>query len=136
MKKQKLGNASNAIIGYLNINSFKNKFVFIEDLIKPFDVFLVSESKLDHTFPSKQFRISGYKIFRLDRNRFFDGLILYMNQNIPYEPLQEHVHLPNSEVIAIKFYQNIQKRLLVGLYKPPNQKMSDFIQNLSLTFKF
>ena len=136
MKKQKLGNASNAIIGYLNINLFKNKFVFIEDLIKPFDVFLVSESKLDHTFPSKQFRISGYKIFRLDRNRFFDGLILYMNQNIPYKPLQEHVHLPNSEVIAIKFYQNKQKRLLVGLYKPPNQKMSDFIQNLSLTFKF
>ena len=129
MKKQRLDNASNTIIGHLNINSFRNKFVFVKDIIKLFDVFLVSESKLDHTFPSNQFRINGYKIFRLDRNRFGRGLILYINENIPCKPLQEHVHLPNFEVIAIEFYQNIQKWLL---YKPPNQKASDFIQNLNL----
>ena len=82
MKKQRLDNANNTIIGHLNINSFRNKFVFIEDIIKLFDVFLVSESKLDHTFPSNQFRINGYKIFRLDRNRFGGGLILYINKNI------------------------------------------------------
>ena len=50
MKKQRLDNAYNTITGHLNINSFKNKFVFIEDLMKLFDMFLVSESKLDHTF--------------------------------------------------------------------------------------
>ena len=48
------------------------------------------------------------------------------------KPLQENIHLPNFEVIAIKFYQNNQKWLLLGLYKPPNQKTSDFIRNLSL----
>ena len=100
--------------------------------MKLFDVFLVSESKLDHTFQSNQFRINGYKIFRLDRNRFGDGLILHINENILCKPLQEHVHLPNFEVIAIEFYQNYQKWLLLGLYEPPNQKASDFIQNLSL----
>ena len=99
--------------------------------MKLFNVFLVSESKLDHAFPSDQFRINGYKIFRLDRNRFGGGLILYTNENIPCKPLQEHVHLQNFEVIAIEFYQNNQKWLPLGLYKPPNQKMSDFIQNLS-----
>ena len=132
MKKQRLDNANNTIIGHLNINSLRNKFVFVEDIIKLFDVFLVSESKLDHTFPSNQFRINGYKIFRLDRNRFGGGLILYINENIPCKPLQEHIHLPKFEVIAIEFYQNNQKWLLLGLYKPPNQKTSDFIQNLSL----
>ena len=50
MKKQRLDNAYNTITGHLNINSFKNKFVFIEDLMELFDMFLVSESKLDHTF--------------------------------------------------------------------------------------
>ena len=50
MKKQRLDNTYNTITGHLNINSFKNKFVFIEDLMKLFDMFLVSESKLDHTF--------------------------------------------------------------------------------------
>ena len=105
MKKQRLDNANNVIIGHLNI---RNKFVFIEDIIKLFDVFLVSESKLDHTFPSNQFRINGYKIFRFDRNRFGGGLILHINENIPCKTLQEHIHLPKSEVIAIEFYQNNQ----------------------------
>ena len=120
-----------AIIGHLNINSFRNEFAFIEDIINLFDVFLVSESKLDYTFPSNQFRINGCKTFRLDCNRFGGGLILDINENISCKPLQEHIHLPNFEVFAIEFYQNNQKLLLLRLYKAPNQKMSDFIQNLS-----
>ena len=132
MKKQRLGNASNTIIGHLNINSFRNKFAFPKDIIKLFDVFLVSESKLNHTFPSNQFRINCYKMVRLDRNRFGGGSILYITENIPCKPLQERVHLPNFKVITIKFYQNNQKRLLLWLYKPPNQKTSNFIQNLGL----
>ena len=62
MKKQRLDNANNTIIGHLNINSFRNKFVFVEDIIKLLDVLLVSGSKLGHTFSSKQFRTNGYKI--------------------------------------------------------------------------
>ena len=69
-------------------------------------MFLVSESKLDHAFPSNQFRMNGYKAFRLDRHLFGAGLILYINENIPCKPLQEHMHLPDFEVIAIEFYQN------------------------------
>ena len=109
------------------MNLFRNKFVFVEDMIKLFDVLLVSESKLDHTFPSNQFRINGYIIFRLDRNLFGGGLILYINENSPCKPLQEHIHLPNFEIFGTEFYQNNQKWLLLGLYKPPNQKTSDFI---------
>ena len=107
-KKQRLDNASNIIIGHLNINSFRKKFVFVQDIIKLFNVFLVSESKLDYMFPSNQFRIDGYKIFRLDNNRFGGGLIFYINENIPCKPLQEYVHLPNFEVIAIEFNQIIK----------------------------
>ena len=44
MKKQRLENASNTIIGHLNINSFRKKSVFVKDIIKLFDVFLVPES--------------------------------------------------------------------------------------------
>ena len=43
----------------------------------------------------------------------------------------EHVHFQNVEAIAIELYQNNQKWLLLGLYKPPNQKRGDLIQNLS-----
>ena len=95
MKKQWLDNANNTIIGYLNINSFRSKVVFVEDFIKRFDLFLVSESKLDHTFPSNQFRINGYKIFRLDRNCFGGGLIQYINENIPCN------HYKNTHIFQI-----------------------------------
>ena len=132
-KRQRLDNASNTIIGHLSINSFRKKFVFVKNIIKLFDVFLVSESKLDYTFPSNQFRTNGYNIFRLDHNRFGGGLILYINENIPCKPLQEHVHIPSFEIIAIEFNQNNQKWLLLGLYKPSKKKTSDFIQNLSFT---
>ena len=108
-KRQRLDNASNTIIGHLSINSFRKKFVFVKNIIKLFDVFLVSESKLDYTFPCNQFRINDYKTFRLDH-----GLVLYVNENIPCKPLQEHVHIPSFEIIAIEFNQNNQKWLLLG----------------------
>ena len=34
------------IIGHLNINSIRNKFVLVENVIKAFDIFLISESKI------------------------------------------------------------------------------------------
>ena len=70
IKQQRVKNANNTIIGHLSINSFRNKFVFAEEIIQVFDIFLVSESKLDNTFPTNLFKINGYKIFRYDRNGF------------------------------------------------------------------
>ena len=40
IKKQRLDNVSNTIIGQ---NSFRNKFIFVEDIIKLFWLFSVSE---------------------------------------------------------------------------------------------
>ena len=66
MKKQRVDSAKQTIIGYLNINSFRKKFVYFEDVIKLFNVFLVSESKLNKAYPNNQFRINGYTFFRYD----------------------------------------------------------------------
>ena len=56
IKQQRVKNDDNTIIGHLNINSFRNKFVFVEEIIQVSDIFLVSESKLDDTFPIKELR--------------------------------------------------------------------------------
>ena len=53
--------------------------------------------------------MNSYKIFWLDRNHFGGGWIFYINENIPWKPLQEQLRLPNSEFIAIEFFQNNQK---------------------------
>ena len=47
-----LDNASNTLLGHLNIIPFRNKFAFFEDIIKLFDVFSVCKSKFNHTIPS------------------------------------------------------------------------------------
>ena len=49
--------------GHLNGNSIRNKFVSIQELIKrTFDIFSISETKIDDLFPNAQFKIEGYKV--------------------------------------------------------------------------
>ena len=83
IKQQRVNNANNTITGHLNINSFRNKFAFAEEIIQVFDTFLVSESKLDNTFPTNLFKINGYKILRYDRDRIGGVLFLYVNERVP-----------------------------------------------------
>ena len=72
-----MGHANSIIVGHLNINSLRNKFVVADNIMKTFNLFLFAESKLDSAFPMNQFRNHGYKIFRRDRNRSGGGLMLY-----------------------------------------------------------
>ena len=81
IKMQHFEHFNTSIAGHLNINSIRNKFEIIVETITNFDIFLISESKIDSTFPNMQFKINGYKLFRLDRNKLGKGLILYLNRD-------------------------------------------------------
>ena len=65
MKNRRLDIPSNTIISHLNINSFRNKFFFVEDIIKLVDMFLVSKSKLDHMFRVTYLELIVTKFFDL-----------------------------------------------------------------------
>ena len=72
------------IIGHLNINSIRSKFSGFKDLfLKETDIYLLSETKIDDSFPNSQFFADGYRMFRKDRNKIGGGLILYINEDIP-----------------------------------------------------
>ena len=58
------------IVFHPNINSFRNKYEMFAGFIENFNIFLISESKLDDTFPDKQFHINAFKIFKCERNRY------------------------------------------------------------------
>ena len=65
-----LKNPKNVIIGHLNVNAVMNKFPAVEELIKgKIDVGLISETKIDESFPNQQFKINGYNTIRRDRDR-------------------------------------------------------------------
>ena len=53
-----------------------------------FDKFPLSESKLDSNFPDDQFSIPGYQIVRKDRDRNGGGLLLYINEDIPFKVIR------------------------------------------------
>ena len=54
-------NVNKLVFGQLNINSLRNKFDMLGELIKgSVDVFMTSETKLDDSFPEGQFFIDGY----------------------------------------------------------------------------
>ena len=60
------------MIGYLNINSVRNKIadlqIFIQNI--PLDYLVLSETKLDESFPNAQFNLDGYEIrARWDRDK-------------------------------------------------------------------
>ena len=68
----------NSLVGYLNINSLKNKTTDLRIILQDLKInyFVLSETKLDKSFPTSQFHLSGYKIReRKDRNKYGSGLI-------------------------------------------------------------
>ena len=63
-------NLKRIILGHLNINSIRNKFGLLVDQIKgKIDIMVISEIKLDESFPNGQFETQGYALpCRLDHN--------------------------------------------------------------------
>ena len=68
LKALRLKNFNKLILAHLSINSLRNKFEFLISLIKDnTDFLMISETKLDQSFPTNQFMINGFSApFRLD----------------------------------------------------------------------
>ena len=137
LHKQRLNHPKNAIIGHLNINSIRNKFSGFKDLVvKETDICLLSETKIDDTFPNSQFFAEGYKMFRKDRNKNGGGLILYVNEDIPGKLINSYNFKEASEIIVFDFRISNKKRLLLGNYKPPSQNELSFMNEVKLSLNF
>ena len=79
----------NVFLGHLNINSLQNKFGSVNEMIKDtFDFLLLSESKLDPSFPDSQFSISDYNITRKDGNKNGGRILFYINEYILFEMIE------------------------------------------------
>ena len=85
------------IFAHLNINSIWNKFDRLSDMIKGnIDVLMISESKLDNSFPDGQFLIEGYgEPFRLDLDKLAGGIILFVRSDIPAKLLSVDIACQN-----------------------------------------
>ena len=102
-------NVDRLIFAHLNINSIRNKFDNLSQLIRgKIDVLLISETKIDDSFPKGQFLIDGFSApYRLDRNCQGGGLMLFVREDItsnlltseekPIESFYVELNLRNSK---------------------------------------
>ena len=120
-KKMKQNNPKKIVIGHVNINSIRQKFVFLKEIVqRNIDILLISETKLDQTFPVGQFYIDGFHSpFRKDRDGIGagagGGLLLFILDHIPCQEIKWNFS-PKIEAIAVEINLKKRKWLITGSY--------------------
>ena len=123
LNKRRRDNCDRLIFGNLNINSINSKFDQMKFLLQgKVDILVLSETKLDNSFPTNQFLIEGYsKPIRLDRNRNEGGLLVYIREDVPCKKLKSHSFAEDTEGTFIEINLRKCKWLLFAMYHPPSQ---------------
>ena len=126
-------NSDRPIIGQLNINSIASKFEPLVSLVKDnIDLLMISETKVDDTFPQGQFKIEGYaKPIRLDRNRHGGGVMIFPRADLPCHELKPHGLPLDIECVFLELRIRQSKWLVIAGYNPHKNKISYFLENIS-----
>ena len=134
-KEMKAQSLDKLILGHLNINSIRNKYEALKFIIgHNIDIFLISETKLDDSFPTAQFLIKGFSApYRCDRNSKGGGLLLYIREDIPSKIL---TYSSNCDIDTLLVEVNVSKRkwLLNGSYNPNKRQISHHLECLNSLF--
>ena len=98
-----ISNLNKFIFDHLNINSLRNKLDLLSEQVKgSIDILMVSETKLDDSFPEGQFLMEGfYSPFRFDHNRNGGGIMLHFWEDIPAKLLSDAFSCAESFFIEI-----------------------------------
>ena len=137
LRSIRIKNLKNVIIGQLNINSLRNKFHALSNIIHGnLDILIITETKLDDTFPQNQFHIPGYRIpYRIDRDALGGGVMIYVREDIPSDILRKHKMDENVETILIEVNLRKTKLLLIAAYNSNNPKYrtpdTEFFQQIA-----
>ena len=82
LKNIRISNINKLIFGHLNINRLRNKFDLLCEQIKgSIDILMISETKLDDSFPGFHFP------FSFDRNKTGGGILFCVRKDIPAKVL-------------------------------------------------
>ena len=113
LKNLRLNHPKNILIGHLNINSIRNKFdSLIKMVTEEIDILMITETKLDDSFPASQFFKQGFCTpFRLDRNKNGGGILLYIRSNITSTKLNRYIIKNQIEA----FFEEIRIRNSIWL---------------------
>ena len=122
LQKDRRQYLNNPLIGYLNINSVRNKIADVQIFIQniPLDYLVLSETKLDESFPNAQFNLDGYEIIvRWDRDKNVGGLIVFVRRGIICKRISDF-ELSFSECICSELTISKKRWLCFSISRPPD----------------
>ena len=122
IKKLRIRNPNKIIIGNLNINSLPNKFEQLKDTVmQHIDVFVLTKTKLDDTFPTTQLLVNGFSettdLTEIERG---GGVIVYIREDIPSKLLDKHIFLYDMDGLFVELNFRKCKWLLFWNIPPPS----------------
>ena len=126
-------NLNKLIFAHLNINSIRNKFELLSEQIKGnVDVLMISETKIDDSFPVGQFLIEGFCTpYRLDRNSKGGGILLYVREDIPSNLITVDISPIESFYVELNLRNN--KWLINCSYNPRKSLIGNHLDAVSKT---
>ena len=121
-------NPNRSIIAQLNINSLRYKFDSLVEILRSnVDILLISETKIDSSFPTAKFKIEGYTTYRLDRILNGGGILLYVREDIPSTLLNTELLI---EGFCIEINIRKKKWLLVCTYNPNKKLIANHLKEI------
>ena len=138
IKKLKQRNPSNLTCSYLNVNSIRNKFHNLIDMIdQNIDIICFAETKLDKSFPASNFLIPGYTSpYRFDVSSRSGGLLIYIKETIPNKQLKQLFIPKELQILPIEINLRKSKWLLIPVYRPPSTSESYFMDNMNKIIEY
>ena len=132
LKQLRQNNINRVIVGYVNINSIRNKFDALKDIVSQnIDIVMVAETKIDDSFPKEQFFMEGYSYpLRLDRDGNGGGLLVYVRSDIPSTELKSFKFDSDVECVCFEINLRGKKWAIFSIYQPPSQSEAHCFENL------
>ena len=117
-------NLNKIIFAHINSNSIINKFDQLANVL------MISESKIDDSFPDSQFFLDGYSTpYRLDRKRNGGGIMLFVRNHIP----SKMISIEKLPIESFSIKSNLRKRrwLINCYYNPNNGNIESHLDSVS-----
>ena len=119
---------NNAIVGYLNINSLRNKITQLKEVCRkaPIELLCTDETKFDVSFPDAQFHIAVYQypLFRQDRDKNGGGKMIFIREGLIAKRFYSHEDI-TSETTCLEVTISKKKWSIALVYRPPYSSNKD-----------
>ena len=133
LKDIRITNLNRIVISHININSIRNKFELLaEAVMGNVDILMVTETKIDESFPTNQFIILGFTSpYRFDRTKDGGGILVYIREDIPSKLLNISYIASDIECLGIEVNLRKVRWLVICSYNPHKNNISNHLENLS-----